>query len=118
MEGQKFSATLSSDEFELYYKKSVTSKNACDIIPAIKGVELHMEVQEEGKVVFTSPSEEERVVIKKAIISALTDPTSVKCPKVNFTEAFLKEPPMQLSMPQEFVEKLRKAYNESLEAQS
>lgn len=77
-----------------------------------------MEVQGEGKVVFTSPSEKERVVIKKAIISALMDPTSVKCPKVNFTEAFLREPPMQFSMPQEYIEKLRKAYNESLEKRS
>lgn len=77
-----------------------------------------METQKEGTAVFTSPSEKERVMIKKAIISAVTDPTSIKCPKVNFTEAFLKEPPMQFTMPKEYIEKLRKAYNESFEIQS
>lgn len=76
-----------------------------------------MEMQEKCKAVFTAPDEKDRVVIKKAIISALADPASFNCPKFNFTEAVLKEPPMCFSMPQEYVEKLKRAYNESLKRQ-
>lgn len=74
-----------------------------------------MKMQKRNKAIFTSPDEKDRVVIKKAVISALTNPISVKCPKVNFTEAALKEPPMYFSMPEECIEKLRKAYGESIE---
>ena len=76
-----------------------------------------MKISTDDKVVFTSPDENDRVVIKKAVISALTNPSTINCPKINFSEAILKEPPMQFSIPKEYVERLRKAYKESQEKQ-
>lgn len=95
----------------------MTIYNICVIIPIKKEIKeegLHMEVPKRNTAIFTSPDEKERVVIKKAVISALSNPTSVICPKINFTEAVLKEPPMYFSMPKECIEKLRKAYSESI----